>query len=240
MEVSQAEDKSEETGIYIVMENNVKSPREKYKRKAIKILSILHLVSGSLAISAAGFMLIFESGDRRFYAPVGEGLICGFMLLVTGVIGITSIKWTTYCTIIAFLVLNIINSLSGFILTIMSLAIIDWSFYEDFTTGIVCNCLLIICGLFELLLGTLSSSFSCHACCGCCGGDSPPAAGANSVVYVPSQGDQVDSNNPRVVHLNMIQLQGQLDKQSVTSINCKKEENEEKEEKNCKGYSRFS
>ena len=238
MEVSQAEDKSEETGIYIVMENNVKSPREKYKRKAIKILSILHLVSGSLAISALGAWrlalgLIFESGDRRFYAPVGEGLICGFMLLVTGVIGITSIKWTTYCTIIAFLVLNILNSLSGFILTIMSLAIIDWSFYEDFTTGIVCNCLLIICGLFELLLGTVSSSFSCHACCGCCGGDSRPAAGANSVVYVPSQEDQGDSINPRVIHLNMVQLE----KKSGTGT---EEENEDKQEKNWKGYSKIS
>ena len=119
MEASQAKEKSEETGIYIVMENNVKSPKEKYKRKAIKILSILHLVSGSLAISAAGFMLIFESGDRRFYAPVGEGLICGFMFLVTGVVGITSIKWTTYCTIIAFLVLNILSALFGFILSMM-------------------------------------------------------------------------------------------------------------------------
>ena len=248
MEASQEEGKTEENGIYIVIENTVKTPKEKYKRKAIKILSILHLVSGSLAISVAVIMLILKSGYQRNerrppFSTVGEGLFCGIMFLVTGIIGITSIKRTTYCKISAFLVLSILSSLSGFMMILLSLTTMGWSLYKNYTPGIVCHCLLIICGLFELVLGTVSSSFSCHACCGCCGGEQGPGGGGNSVVYVPSQVEQGDTAKPRVVHLNMIQLQEQLDKQAVTSVTGKKEENEEKEEKEektCKGYSRFS
>merc|ERR1711936_805161 len=113
----------EETGIYIVIENNLKTPKEKYKRKAIKILSLLHLVSGVLAISVAGFLLILKSGYQRNEEPfstVGEGLFCGIMFLVTGVLGITSIRRTTYCKISAFLVLSILSSLSGFMMTMLS------------------------------------------------------------------------------------------------------------------------
>ena len=201
MEAVEAQGKTEENGIYIVIENNVKTPKDKYKKKTIKIISGLHVISGLLAISVGVLLLILKSGYQSYEEPfntVGEGLFCGMMFLITGGIGVSSTKNTTSCKISAFLVLSILSALSGFIMTILCAATMGYAVYKDYTPGIVCHYLLIIIGLFELVLGILSSSFSCHACCGCCGGsDAGPAAGGNSVVYVPSQVEENISRNQK-------------------------------------------
>ena len=43
------EDKKEENGVYIVIENEAKSSEDRYKRRSIKIMSVLHLLCGSVA-----------------------------------------------------------------------------------------------------------------------------------------------------------------------------------------------
>jgi len=244
-----SEEKKEENGIYIVIENNSKAPKERYKKKAVKILSILHIMSGCLAVSVAGFMLILKSGYQQNEEPfltVGEGLFCGLIFVITGIIGLNSIKRTTYCKITASLVLSVFSSLSGFIMIVISLATMQWSLYKGYSPGIVCHILLIICGLFELVLGVVTSSFSCHACCGCCGAAEGGRAGGSSVVYVPTKTE----GETRVVHLNMATLQSNAQingkppplNRSLTDETIVMQEKEEKEEKSqhSNGYSRFS
>merc|ERR1712062_754006 len=240
-----SEEKKEENGIYIVIENNRKAPKERYKKKAVKILSILHIVSGCLAVSVAGFMLILKSGYQRNEEPfltVGEGLFCGLIFVITGTIGLNSIKRTTYCKITASLVLSIFSSLSGFIMIVISLATMHWSVYKGYSPGIASHILLVFCGLFELVLGIITSSFSCHACCGCCGAADGGRGGGNSVVYVPTNLPSKTDGEARVVHLNMASLQNSAQltgkppplARSLTDQTILMEEKEEKEEKDKK------
>ena len=244
------EEKKEENGIYIVIENNSKTPKERYKKKAVKVLSILHIISGCLAVSVAGFMFILKSQYQKNEEPfitVGEGMFCGLIFIITGIIGLNSIQRTSYCKITASLVLSIFSSLSGFIMIVISLATMNWSVYKGYSPGIVSHVLLVICGLFQLVLGIITSSFSCHACCGCCGAAEGGRAGGNSVVYVPTKSE----GEARVVHLNMASLQNSQVTgktppltRSLTDQTILMEEKEEKEEKKEKnhstGYSRFS
>ena len=243
-----SDEKKEENGIYIVIENTRKTPKERYKKKAVKVLSILHIVSGCLAISVAGFMFILKSGYQKNEEPfitVGEGMFCGLIFLITGIIGLNSIKRTSYCKITASLVLSIFSSLSGFIMIVISLATMHWSVYKGYSPGIASHVLLVFCGLFELVIGVITSSFSCHACCGCCGAVEGGRAGGNSVVYVPTKTD----GEARVVHLNMATLQNTAQitgkppplTRSLTDQTIVIEEKEGNEEKTPSGgYSRFS
>ena len=241
------EEKKEENGIYIVIQNTSKTPKEKYKKKAVKVLSILHIVSGCLAVSVAGFMFILKSGYQKNEEPfitVGEGLFCGLIFIITGIVGLASLKRTTYCKITASLVLSIFSSLSGFIMIVISLATMHWSVRRNYSPGIVSHILLVICGLFELVLGVVTSSFSCHACCGCCGAaEGGGGGGGNSVVYVPTNVPTKNEGEARVVHLNMAQINGQHPplSRSLTEQTIVMEEKEEKDQKDhSNGYSRFS
>ena len=246
------EEKKEENGIYIVIENTTKTPKERYKKKAVKVLSITHIVSGCLAVSVAGFMFILKSGYQKNEEPfitVGEGLFCGLIFIITGILGLTSIKRTTYCKITASLVLSIFSSLSGFIMIVISLATMQWSVQRNYSPAIVSHILLVLCGLFQLVLGIITSSFSCHACCGCCGAADGGRGGGNSVVYVPTNLPSKTDGEARVVHLNMASLQNSAQltgkppplARSLTDQTILMEEKEEKEEKNhSTGYSRFS
>lgn len=246
------EEKKEENGIYIVIQNTSKTPKERYKKKAVKVLSILHIVSGCLAVSVAGLMFFLKSGYQKNEEPfitVGEGMFCGLIFIITGIIGLNSIKRTTYCKITASLVLSIFSSLSGFIMIVISLATMHWSVRKNYSPGIVSHILLVICGLFELVLGIITSSFSCHACCGCCGAAEGGRGGGNSVVYVPTNVPTKTEGEARVVHLNMAALQNTAQitgkapplSRSLTDQTIVMEEKEEKEEKNhSTGYSRFS
>ena len=153
--------KKEENGIsYIIIENTRKTPKERYKKKAVIILSILLIVSGCLAGSAAVFK--FYRYKDFAYITLGPGLFCGMIPILTGIIGLTSICSTTYWSLTCQLVLSIFSSLSGVVL--ISLAIFYYTDIFDYT-----DIGYIICGLFLLVLGILTSSFTCHACCGSCG-----------------------------------------------------------------------
>eukprot|EP00092_Neocalanus_flemingeri_P007936 GFUD01008563.1.p1 GENE.GFUD01008563.1~~GFUD01008563.1.p1 ORF type:complete len:247 (-),score=29.41 GFUD01008563.1:325-1065(-) len=238
------EDMNDENGVYIVIESEEKSSKQRYKRKSIKIMSILHLICGGISFLVE-MIKMFATLDFKDDEPIialGEGFYCGFIFLVTGLIGITSLTRTNSCKICSFLVLSIFSSIFGGFLFIMSVCILPRPMIQGHTPGIVMHSVLIICGFFELVLGIVSSSFSCHACCSCCGGGSNNAGG-NSVVYIATPGE-ADVGKPRVVHLNMNELRkttNQIgDKQIVLTRKETQEENPEgNNESHSKGYARF-
>jgi len=213
MEAPQAEKegakKDENNGIYIVIENNQKQPKDNYRIPIIKVLSSLHLMVGAISFLIGSYKLILKNGYQRNEAPFHtytEGIFCGIVFMVTGLIGFLSLRKTTYCKISAFLVLSIFSSMFGFIMAVTTLGLMHRAVYKDFAPAIAAHYMLLAAGLMELLLGVLSASFSCSACCGCCGGVARPEAGDNSVVYIPS-GASAEGDKPRVVHLNMAEIQ---------------------------------
>lgn len=204
--------KDENNGIYIVIENNQKQPKDNYRIPIIKVLSSLHLMVGAISFMIGAYKLILKDGYQRNEAPFhtySEGIFCGIVFMMTGMIGFLSLKKTTYCKISAFLVLSIFSALFGFIMAVTTLGLMHRAVYKQFAPAIAAHYMLLAAGLMELLLGVLSSSFSCSACCGCCGGGvggARPGAGDNSVVYIPS-GASAEGDKPRVVHLNMAEIQ---------------------------------
>jgi len=213
MEAPQAEKegakKDENNGIYIVIENNQKQPKDNYRIPIIKVLSSLHLMVGAISFLIGSYKLILKNGYQRNEAPFHtytEGIFCGIVFMVTGLIGFLSLRKTTYCKISAFLVLSIFSSMFGFIMAVTTLGLMHRAVYKDFAPAIAAHYMLLAAGMMELLLGVLSASFSCSACCGCCGGVARPEAGDNSVVYIPS-GASAEGDKPRVVHLNMAEIQ---------------------------------
>lgn len=204
-------DKKEDNGIYIVIENKGgHEPSEKYNKKSIKIMAGLHITGGLVSILMATLKMILKSQYQRNEEPfstAGEGFYCGLIFLVTGIIGLASLKKTNNCKISAFLVLSIFCSMFGFIMTLTTTILMARAHWKDYYPALFCHYVLIFCGLTELILGILSSSYSCAAFCGCCGGggQSTPAAGASSVVYIPQVG-VVQGDKPRVVHLNMTEI----------------------------------
>ena len=242
-------DKKDEAGIYIVIENSQKQPKDNYKDRSIKIMSCLHILCGLVAMSVGAFKLILKSGYQRNEEPFitsGEGLWFGVIFMVTGLVGIISLKKTTYCKISAFLVLSIFSSLFGFFMIIITHVSSYRADYKQYQPALVGHYILYAIGFIELVLGIVSSSFSCHACCGCCGsvgGDAGVSGGngGSSVVYVPSSGD-VEGNKPRVVHLNFADIKkgsvaGAEDNLNV-DIGCVTENSDEEASKAGK-YSRF-
>ena len=206
--------KDENNGIYIVIENNQKQPKDNYRVPIIKVLSSLHLMVGAISFLIGAYKLILKSGYQRNEAPFHtytEGIFCGIVFMLTGLIGFLSLKKTTYCKISAFLVLSIFSALFGFIMAVTTLGLMHRAVYKEFAPAIAAHYMLLAAGLMELLLGVLSSSFSCSACCGCCGarvsGGAGPGAGDSSVVYIPSGASTGEGDKPRVVHLNMAEIQ---------------------------------
>ena len=211
MEGDNVDTKKEDNGIYIVIENKGgHEPSEKYNRRSIKIMSGLHITGGLVSILMASLKMILKSQYQRNEEPfstAGEGFYCGIIFLVTGIIGLASLKKTNNCKISAFLVLSIFSSMFGFIMTLTTTILMARAHWKDYYPALLCHYVLIFCGLTELILGILSSSYSCAAFCGCCGGggQATPAAGASSVVYIPQVG-VVQGDKPRVVHLNMAEI----------------------------------
>jgi len=242
--MEQTEDIKEENGVYIVIENEAKSSKDRYKKKSIRIMSTMHLLCGSVSflVEIIKMVATINFKDNEPMVALGEGFYCGIIFLVTGLIGMTSLKRTNSCKISAFLVLSVFSSIFGGFLFIMSMCILPMPMIRGHSPSIVMHSVLIICGFFELVLGIVSSAFGCHACCICCGGGSSEPGG-NSVVYIATPGE-TELGKPRVVHLNMNELRrttNQIgDKQIVlTKKETNAEDLEEKLESNCKGYARF-
>lgn len=242
--MEQQQDKKEENGVYIVIENEAKSSKDRYKTKSIKIMSFLHLMCGSLSFLVEIIKMIstINYKEDEPMIALGEGFYCGIIFLATGLIGLTSLKRTNSCKISAFMVLSIFSSIFGGFLFIMSLCILPMPMIRGHSPSIVMHSALILCGFFELVLGIVSSAFGCHACCICCGGGSSEPGG-NSVVYIATPGES-EVGKPRVVHLNMSELRKTTSQIGDKQIVLTKKENtaenlEDKLANNNNGYARF-
>lgn len=187
------EAKTDDNGVYIVIKNAGNTTEKTYRKpRQIKILSILHLVCGSVIFVLDIIKLLFIP-DNHANTLYG---FCSSLFIITGIIGFISMKKTTDCKISAFMVFSILSSIFGGLL-----------FLSDFHLALFGNfrgygflLFFAFCGLTELILGILSSAFSCHACCGCCGASETSTE--NSVVYIAAP-EENGVGNPRVVHLNM-------------------------------------
>jgi len=238
----ETEDKKEDPGIYIVIENNRKQPKDNYRIKSVKVLSILHFACGSLSCCFGIYKFFLKTGYQRNEEPFstsGEGIIFGIPFLLTGLVGLISINKITYCKISAFLVLSIFSALFGVILALTTLAHMYRALRKEYYPALLSHYALILIGAFEAILGVISASFSCHGCCGCCGTGDVTRDGESSVVYIP-QSRAGEDEKPRVVHLNM----QELSKASVSGEAIEKDditlEVEETDKSKTSGkYSRF-
>jgi len=219
MDFTNAKDgKSKDAGIVIVIDNGgnkFKQPKEKYKKRSVKVLSILHIVLGIISCNVGIFELImqfFANLGRLSIITVGEGIFCGIPFLITGILGLISLTKTSYGKITAFLVFSILSSLFGAILLILSsiFMVIVSDYYRPNPGPFVCQSLLVFIGLLEVIIAIVSSGFSCHGCCGY-SGDEQMAYGVDSTaIYVPTTGSGIgfmkSEEKPRIVEINMQEL----------------------------------
>lgn len=241
-EAKNREGKGQE-GVYIVIESDeTKGPKQRYKIRSIKIMSILHLVLGLTAVGVEVAKWIARSENNRGFC-IWEGLYCGLVFVVTGSLGLSSARKTSSCSISAFLVFSILSAIFGAFLFLTSTILMVSARVQD-TSSLVClYWTLILVGLIELVLGIVSSGFSCHACCGCCAGGESTGTGGNSVVFIsPQEGtkEEGDGGKPRVVHLNLAELRKQ--KEGGRQLVLKEQEKPEEGEITCESgkYSRFT
>jgi len=232
--------KTDENGVYIVIKNDGKSPRLRYKARSVKIMSIVHLVCGSVTflVDIVKILATYENDENALAG------FCSSLFITTGIFGLISLKGTSSCKISTFMVLSILSSIFGAFLFLTGLHIL---YSNQFVPGGYIQDDVIylsfgFCGLMEFILGIVSSAFSCHACCTCCGGVSGDAE-ESTVVYIATP-EEGDIGKPRVVHLNMNEIRKQKsnDQPIVQEIVEPKEEtNGNTEEENCnsKGYARF-
>jgi len=186
--------KDREKGVYLVIDNEPAEPETRYRRRAIRLMAVIHLFLGSLAVTVDCLvMLKVLAGD-----VVGLGLCCGLIFTATGTLGLTSLQRTSTCKITSFLVLSIISTVFGGFLCLLSMFMFG-SYRHGHDGGVVAPGVLMLVGLAELVLGIVSSAYACLACCSCCGGEGRAGAG-NKVVYLASPGTE---EGPRVVRVNL-------------------------------------
>jgi len=211
--VENKEEKNHEKDIVIVMDSGRQQPKDRYRKTSVKILSIMHVVCGVLSCLVGIFKIILHSS---LYYHYGEGIFCGVPFFITGILGLISLKKTSYCKITAFLVFSIISSIFGLILIILTatvMFVIMW--FSGNALAIASHSCLLILGLIEVFLGIVSSGYSCHGCCGCCGNDQVSNGVDSSVVYVPTQGVGSETDEiPRIIKINM----KDLSKQKATTV----------------------
>ena len=148
-------DENEDVGIVILIESGIKQPKEKYKKNSVKALSILQIVLGIISCNIGFYQIFFMFLYPQRYgriSTIGEGIFCGIPFLITGILGLISLKNTSYGKITAFLVFSILSAISGGILIILSsifLAININPYYSPGASVIACPALLIFIGLLE-------------------------------------------------------------------------------------------
>jgi len=218
--VENKEEKNHEKDIVIVMDSGRQQPKDRYRKTSVKILSIMHVVCGVLSCLVGIFKLILHSSlynpyRRMPFYTIGEGIFCGIPFLITGILGLISLKKTSYCKITAFLVFSIISSIFGLILILITVSLLHVAIFRGYALAIASHSSLLILGLIEAFLGIVSSGYSCHGCCGCCGNDQVSNGVDSSVVYVPTQGVGSETDEiPRIIKINM----KDLSKQKATTV----------------------
>merc|ERR1712088_18425 len=184
-----------ENGVYIVIDNERTAPEERYRRRAIRHMAVIHLFLGSLAVTIDCLSILNILGHQ----VKGVGLCCGLVFTATGTLGLTSLQRTSTCKITTFMVLSIISAVFGGFLCLLSL----FEFMIRHGQGLswVGAGILALVGLIELVVGTLSSAYACLACCSCCGGEQT-GSGGNRVVYLASPGAEEGAKVVRMASEN--------------------------------------
>jgi hypothetical protein len=193
-------DPGDPRGVYLVIDGAHGAGRvDRYRRRAVRILSVWHLLLGCLAVTVDCLAML----HLLALDAVGLGLCSGLVFTATGTLGLTSLQKTSSCKITTFLVLSIISAVvGGFLLHFGALM--------HYTGGSPGAAMLALVGLAEVVLGSVSSAFACCACCSCCAGEAAGGPGGQ-VVYVASPGVEGE-----VVKLR---LQGQEVKQPEAEVN---------------------
>ena len=227
--MEEQENKSDEKGVYIVIKNSQDSSVMNLKYlTGIKILSILHLVSGVLVFLLDLFFFISQGHSYE------DNTVLGFfssLFIITGVVGLLSISKTTPCKISAFMVLSIFSSLFSGILCLHAVgsysSLNAWAHYTMIT----------MCCFLEFVLGIVSSAFCCHACCGCCG----QAAGKESSVLYIANHEELGGGQLKIVHMNINEIQNKDRLAVFEAANTSETANydEEEESKQTAKYTRF-
>merc|ERR1719342_5001 len=183
-------------------------------KNSVKALSILQIVLGIISCNVGFYQIFFMFlYPQRYWriSTIGEGIFCGIPFLITGILGLISLKNTSYGKITAFLVFSILSAISGGILIILSsifLVINTDSYYFPGASVIACPALLTFIGLLEGIIAIVSSGYSCHGCCGCGDDQVVHSEGKDrNAVYVPTTGAGFKTEEkPRIVEINMNEL----------------------------------
>ena len=148
------EDKNKDAGVVIVIESGQKQPKDNYMNNSVKALSILHIVLGILSCSVCFYELFYISYHpygSRLISTIGEGIFFGIPFLVTGILGLISLKNTSYGKITAFLVFSILSAIFGVLLFVLAfyLRFFSLNWHRSTTTISVCQSLLMFIGFLE-------------------------------------------------------------------------------------------
>jgi hypothetical protein len=168
---------------------------QRHKKRPLKIISFVHLAVGIIAIIAEITKMSASSNHKgQTILSMGEGFYCGVIFLITGLVGFLIISATSSRKVKAFLILSILCSIFGGWLLAVSGCIILGPITYGHTPAILIHAVLIVCGLIELILGIVSSSYSSKTCCSCCKSDAQDVGG-KSVLYLADAKD-VDAEKP--------------------------------------------
>jgi len=181
--------------IYIVVEKSksTKSIQESYKSKAARIIGILHIICGVVALGMG--IALTERSSRSYYSGIGmigSGIWSSVFFFISGGLSIGSARNGNKCLVISTMVMSIFSAITAGILVIISG--VGWgTFYcynnNDCTRKDVMNAVLVMVGITELILAITSSVISCKAtcCCSCCRSMlDTSSSSTNRVLYRPS------------------------------------------------------
>ena len=163
--------------LYIVVQKfSAKPVGDSFNTSASKMLGIIHFLCGVAAFFSGCFLLgNLNESSKLCVDEAGAGIWCGLIFLLGGILNIIAAKYKSERLIISNLVFNIVTTLFAVVLvTVASMAITDIHNLFPYSTileqneyiqSMGFNIVLLIIGLAEIVLGTVSSSLSCKATC---------------------------------------------------------------------------
>jgi len=105
----QEETREEGNGVTIIIhKDKTKQPLE-WNIKSVKILSIIHVAAGLAALNTQ--ILLHVHGRKDHIVTIFEGYVASILYLVTGTLGLMSLRKPNKCMVSAFLVFSILSAI---------------------------------------------------------------------------------------------------------------------------------
>jgi len=159
-----------------IPQNGIQTKKERisklFPRNTVLILSVVQFVFAILTVILQ-LIIIAKKRCYRYgaywqcYNPIGEigsGFWTGIFFGISGGMGFLVSQRPSHCSIIAFMVMNIVSSL--FCLPLIVLAGIGFS-YRESTVHIICFGIQMLIALGQAATAIVASGFSCRVvCCG--------------------------------------------------------------------------